>query len=236
MKEYKLSENYIKQEKRKRVLLALPIIVLAILSGLIAGGYEDGYYEFLKVLPIVLILIVIAVIIGLTFGNKINNDALTSYRIELYENKIIKYQKNIPTIEIEPFEVISLTEYKNKGIMINTENKAKYILIPVFTEDYSEIKESLSVWMSIKESKSKNEHLLRNIAGIGTAIGFLVVMLCEYPYIVFPVGVIMIVTLIWSIATILRNPHIDKRLKKNTLFVILPILAILARTLSVVIK
>lgn len=238
MKEYKLSENYMKHEKRKSLLLTLPITVFAILSGLIVGSYGDEIHEFFKVLPMVLILIVIAIIIGLKSGNKYNKDSLTSYRIELSDNKIIKYQKNISTIEIEQIEVISLTEYKNKGIMINTENKAKYIFIPVSTEDYSELKKLLSVWMNIKvkESESKNALLLMYITGIGTAIGFLVVMICEYPYIVVPVGVIMIVTLIWSIVTVLRSPHADKRLKKNILFVILPILAILARTLSFIIK
>ncbi|MDF2869222.1 MAG: hypothetical protein K0R05_797 [Anaerocolumna sp.] len=233
MKEYKLSENHIKLKKRKSVLLALPIILIAILSGLIVGSYENGFQELIIVLPMVLILIVIAVIIGLKFGNRINNDTLTSYRIELYENKIIKYQKNIPTIEIEQIEVISITEYTNKGIMINSENKAKNIFVPVFTEEYSEIKESLSVWMNIKEGKNKNEQLLRNIAGFGTAIGFMVVMLCENPYIVIPVSIIMIAVLIWSIVTIFRNSHIDRRIKKNTLFVIVPILVILARTLSI---
>lgn len=236
MKEYKLSENHIKLEKRKSVILALPIILIAILSGLIVGGYENGFQELIIVLPMAIILIVIAVIIGLKFGNRINNDTLTSYRIELYENKIIKYQKNILTIELEQTEVISITEYTNKGIMINTENKAKNIFVPVFTEEYSEIKESLSVWMNIKEGKNKNEQLLRNITGFGTAIGFMVVMLFENPYIVIPVGIIMIAVLIWSIVTIFRNPHIDRRIKKNTLFVIVPILVILARTLSVVIK
>lgn len=232
MKEYKMSEKQIEMEKRKRLIYAAPIILVALIAGFAIGFSRSDYKNvYITLLPAILITI-IAVIIGIRQSNKINNDTLSSYKIELFDNSIRKHQKNTPVIEIEKSEVISIIEIANKGITIKTNNITKHIYIPVHVEGYEELKESLSEWMNITTYERSHEQLLQIISVAGVILGLVVVMLCDYSYIVIPVGIIMIIVLLGAIIGNLINPHMDARIKRDSLIVLLPIIMILFRILS----
>ncbi len=232
MKEYKISEKQIEIGKRKSLIYAAPIILIALITGFFIGNSGSDYSYMYVTLPLLILIIAGAVIIGMKYGNKINNDSFSSYKIELLDNSIKKYQKNTSVIEIDKSEVNSITEVVNKGITIRTNNLTKYIFISVYVEGYSELKELLSEWMNIAANKRNNDQFLKIISAAGIALGFALVMLCDYSYIVIPVGVVMIIVLVCSLVMNLKNPHLDTRIKKNSLITILPISFILLRVLS----
>lgn len=232
MKVFKISEKQIKMEKKKILIYAVPIILVSLIVGLFIGIAGSGYKDIFLILPVLIVLTAAGVIIGIVYGNKINNDSLSSYKIELLDNSIKKYQKNISVIEIERSEVISITEVVNKGITIKTNNKNQYIYVPVFVEGYSELKESLSQWMNITLSEKNNSQFLKTILNVGVILGIAVTMLCEYSYIVIPVGIVMIIVLLWSFVMILKNPQLDPKIKKNSFVIILPLIVIVIKVLS----
>ncbi len=233
MKEFKMSTKQIEMEKRKILIYAVPLMLIALIIGLFSGNSESDYSGnmYVILLPVVL-LSTIAIVIGIRFGNKIIDDSLTSYKIELLDTSIRKSQKNAPVIEIEMSEVISITEVVNKGITIKTNNITRYIFIPVHVEGYSELKESLSEWMNITRSERNNNFFLQIISAVGIVLGFAIIMLCDYSYIVIPVGIVMIIVLIWNQVMIQINPHIDTKIKKIFLIIIFPVILILLKVLS----
>lgn len=234
MKVFKISEKQIEMEKKKILIYAVPIILISLIVGLFIGIAGSGYKDIYLILPVLIVLTAAGIITGIVYGNKINTDSLSSYKIELLDNSIKRYQKNVSVIEIERSEVISITEVVNKGITIKTNNKNKYIYVPVFVEGYSELKEALSEWMNItiSEKKKNNSQFLKTILNVGVILGIAVTMLCEYSYIVIPVGIVMIIVLLWCFVMILINPQLDSKIKKNSLIIILPLSVILIRVLS----
>lgn len=233
MKEYKISTEKIEMQKRKRLMYSIPSIVISSIAGISIGFNKTGYNgNMFVILPPVVVLLSIAIIIGLRRGNQINNDILNSYKIELLNNSIRKYQKNVAIMEIEKSEVILISETVNKGLVIKTSNFNKYMDIPEYIDGYSDLKESLSYWMSITTRvRSRNQFIL-TIPVIGVVLGFGITMLCNSSYIVIPVGVVMILVLIGSVILIQNNPHIDARIKKSSWLIIFPIISLFVKVLS----
>lgn len=233
MREFKLSAEQIERIKKKSLLNAIPLLLIALVAGFIIGNYNSGYSNMQFVLPLVIVVAAIAVVIGLRYGNKINNDTLASYKIELLDDSIKKYQKNAPLIEIYQSEVVSITEVENRGMTIKTNNSGKCIHIPVYVEGYSELKEALSQWMSITAGKKVNNQFVQYLTSIATILGLAVVMLCSYPYIVVPVGIALLIALLWSQIKIQKNKNVDNRIKKTSYAIILPIIMIVAKMIAV---
>lgn len=231
MKEYKLSPKHIELQKRKRLIITVPLALMATAIGLFIGTRNYDYKDMYIILPLVIILGAAAVIIGIRRGNKITSDTLSSFKIELLDNSIKKYQKNTPVIEIQKSEVVLITEVVNNGITIKT-NPNKYIYISVSVEGYSELRGSLSEWMNIITKEKNNSQHINIVSSVGTLIALAVVMLCERLYIVIPVGIIMILGFLWTLVMIQKNPHLDTLVKKSSFILILPIAMILLRILA----
>lgn len=86
--------------------------------------------------------------------------------------------------------------------------------------------------MNITTSERNSHQFLRIIPVIRAVLGFGIVILCESSYIVIPVGFIMILVLLLSIIMIIKNPHIDARIKKSLWVILLPIISLLLNVLS----
>lgn len=232
MKEFKLPEKQVELAKRKVLTNALPIILIASVAGIYIGlSRTASNSDVYNVLVIVIIISLLSIFIGLRLGIKNNNDAIRSYRIELLEDSIKKYQKNTPVIEISKSEIKTITEVIKKGLIIKTDNVNKYIYIPVGLEGYENLKESLSQWVEIKSINKSSNQLLLIVAALGVVVGFAVIMLCNSAYIVIPVGIVLSTVLIWSNYKVKTNPHVDARLKKNLFITLFPITFIIIRIL-----
>ena len=222
--------------KGKRGIKAAPLMLIAIATGVYIGTRNAEYKDMPIILPLLILVIAFAVVIGIRRSNKLTRESLSSYKIELLDNSIKKCQKNTPVIEIQKAEVVSIIEAVNQGITITTNNSANNIYIPASVEGYSELKESLSEWMDITVKEKNNGQLFGIVASVGTLIALAVVMLCEYSYIVIPVGIVMILGSIWGVVMIQRNPHLDSRIKKGSYIIILPIITVLSKVLSFILR
>ncbi len=234
MREFKISPKQIETEKRKRLIHTIPLVLIGLIAVFFIGLNRSDYKDMYVMLPLIVLLIVAAVVLGFRRSSKFISDSLSSYKIELQDNSIKQYQKNISAIEIQKAEVVLVTEVANKGITIKTNNSTKYIYIPVIVEGYSELKESLSEWMNITSNERNIEQFWIVISAVGAVLGLAVVMLCEYSYIVIPVGIVMIIVLLWCLVYFQKNPHLETRIKRTSLVCILPIGAILLRILSII--
>lgn len=232
MKEYKMPPKQIGLEQRKAWIKAAPLMLIAIVTGVYIGTRNAEYKDMPIILPLLILVIAFAAVIGIRRSNKLTRESLSSYKIELLDNSIKKYQKNTPVIEIQKAEVVSIIEAVNQGITITTNNSANNIYIPASVEGYSELKESLSEWMDITVKEKNNSQLINIVSSVGTLIALAVVLLCERLYIVIPVGIIMILGFLWTLVMIQKNPHLDTRVKKSSFILILPIAMILLRILA----
>jgi len=208
-------------------------LIAGIYIGLFQTASNSNAYN---VLPIVIIISFLSIFIGLRLGIKINNDSISSYKIELLEDSIKKYQKNTPVIEISKSEITIITQVIKKGITIRTDNDNKYIYIPAVIEWYENLKESLSEWIEIKSIKKISNQSLQIPVALGVVFGFVVIMRCNSAYIVIPVGIILSIILLWSSYKIKTNPHVDASLKKRLLVTLGPIIFIILRIISFLIR
>lgn len=148
MREFRVSQEQIEIQSKKQLKRSLPTIFIAALIGIMIGIQKSGTFQVYILIPAVLI-VGGAIFLGLKIsGNPVKN-ALSSIKIELTDNSIKKYQSNAPTVEIQKLEAVQITENSNKGITIKTGQPNKNILIPVFIDDYSEIRDALANWMNI---------------------------------------------------------------------------------------
>lgn len=233
MKEFKIPEKEINLEMRKRLIVAIPILLIAAIAGIYIGlSGTDTSGNMYIVLPIVILTVSFAISIGIRRGNRINKESITSFKIELMDDSICKYQKNAPEIKIAKSEVISITEVIKNGITIKTKIPSKYIHIPNNIEGYDDLKKSLSEWMEIKIVEKNSNQFLQIIAALGVIIGLGLVMLSNSSYIVIPVGIILLLLLLWSTYKIQTSPHVDSRAKKYAMVTLFPILFILVKVLS----
>lgn len=226
MKEFKVSADKASLENRKRISFRIPIMVMALMIGIFSAISKSDFHGNLYTFLPPVILISIALIFGIRRGSKINKDVIDSYKIELLDNSIKKYQKNVPIVEINKSEITSIVEVKNKGITIRTENINKYIYIPVIIEEYLEIRKTLSELREIEIKENNYSQYINIIASLGSIIAVGIIMISENSYVVIPVGTVFLVILIWSIYKIQTNQHIDSRIKKNSWFILFPILFI----------
>lgn len=233
MKEYKLLREQAKSDNKKNLLVSIFIFLMIIaLSELYTRGYDSNYSTSLDSVLLPLLLIIVALFIGFRSSRKMNNEAIESFRIELFDNGIKRFQEHTPTVEIEKQEISSIHEVKNKGIIIKTKNENKYIFIPASLDGYIDLKKTISEWKQIENKENNMNQLIRILVSLGGAIGFYTFMFSKNSYIVISLGILLSVFLIWSMYKIQTNQNIDERVKKSFWIILLPIISIFLKTLA----
>lgn len=211
-------------------MVGLPIVLLALGSGLWIGGQKaDSTTPLIIIAVFLLVITMFSIVRGIQKQKKL----WSSYRIILDESSIKKVQDALPDVTIAYGEIVKIMEGPGFGLSVHADS-ARQIGIPATLEDYDQLRLELSgrhSFESIPQVRTRWMQFSPTVAVLATIIGFLVTFLSSNPYISASAGILLFIGLVVSLVQIGRNPQVAKQMKWQTCFIIFPLFGIAARVL-----
>lgn len=225
-KSYKFSSEGTKNQISRNIPFVIFLLVVCIAVGFIQGyrGMSSDFNSWFVTIP------GFAIILGIAIRKAIKRqrDILNSIEINISENSINKSQKGFPLQIIQQNEIVSMIEYTGKGIMIKTQDKTKSIFIPFQINEFAEIKDVISGWHPIEPAKGNTNYRLINLmSGLLTICAMVVVYVSHNKFVILSVGLLLALSLIFSLLFIQLSKQIDAQTKKSSWLILLPIFAVI---------
>jgi uncharacterized membrane protein len=237
MREYKLSQEFFTQMKKRILIFAVPFMILAAVVGLwISGSWiareGDKSYLTSPVFFTVVVLIIIVLIFSIRRSLRQQQQLWSSYRLITDENSIKRTQGGIPDITITNNEITKITEVSELGLTVYTSIASRRLGIPKTLENYSEFRLELTkrhVIDSAPRVYTKWLPVLSASMGLLTLAALAITFLATNRYVIATTGILLTVVLLLSLVSIQRNINTTKQVKRSSWFVLLPLLGIVAR-------
>jgi hypothetical protein len=179
-------------------------------------------------IPLILIVTGISIFTALKRQKKI----LDSAEIIIEENFITKKQFNTTDSRIGRTDIKTISEDSLGNIIISPDSLQKSIIIPKTVERRDELKEDLNGFKEIEPFKHTSKSKLSLALNAITIVAFIISYASETKEIVIVTGSIAVIGLIWNLRTIQTSSQVDKRTKRISWFIILPLLSIVAKIFS----
>ncbi len=231
MKYYQLNAETFERQKWRILWVTLPPVLMAIGVGLWISQSDQPASSWPTLLTTLAIALVI-VPIGLWRGIQMQREAWCSFRLGLDDGQIAREQTRTARVEIAKQDVESLTETSHGLVVKGGES---FIVVPAALEDYALIRETLQDWGPIetRDAKTKQAVVIQYIVALSVVASFAAVMVLENRYAVTLIGLALTAAIIVSFISMQRSQHLDRKLKRSSLLIVFPLLAILAKVLFV---
>lgn len=142
-----------------------------------------------------------------------------SYELSLETDVITKKQLRTSDIQIQKSEISSLQQGQDGSLVVKTEDRHKFIVIPNSLDGLEEVQAHLATWRKV-ETIPKRPLWQRPYIWLLVAvlIGFVVLFVSQSIQVVLPVGGLLILFSIWCLVEIQRSPQIDAKTKRSSWF------------------
>lgn len=230
MQVFKIKKDGFNEIRKKVLLRAIPILLLAGAAGIIISFVNTSQKEDdVNVLPIVIPIIAASMGFGLFSGLKRQKALFESFTLTITNNLITREQLNTATISIYFNEIKEITKHKNGCFAIKGKDPADVIVVPLQIDNYFQLETALQQIQPIVE-----QHNVSFITKYQGLTGYIVVglMICVYTVqnkiIIALTGIAVVTFMIWSFIKIRGSKNVDDKTKRNAwwgLFVLAAIIA-----------
>jgi len=231
MREYKLSPLFFSQMRRRILSVGLPIMLLALVVGVLVGAQSE---QSITRLLITVSLILILLAFSFTRAIRQQQKHWARYRLIIDENSIKKVQHGLAEIAIGYDEISKITESSSAGLVVQALTPYRQIAVPTTLEGYSELRLELASrypFENIPENRARWMQLVPVLAGVATLVAFVVTIASPNPYVSGIVGTLLASGLVVSFISIQGNTQTTKQVKRGSILIIFPLLAIIVRVL-----
>jgi hypothetical protein len=232
MREFKLSDGFFTLLRRGLLIRSVPLIALALGTGLYLGG-RQGATPALLVVIVPTMLGLMAFAMWRAVGR--HEASLRTFRILLGDDVIRRTQAGYPDIEIARKDVLKIRDIPGHGLILQGPERYQSIAIPEMLEGIEECRAALAGWRASETAEptfwSRNASTLTGVAMIG---GLLVVNLSWDARVVVPVGLALSIVLVWSAWVMRRSPNVDARTRRRAWWVLFVLVWLLVRMYVVV--
>jgi len=177
------------------------------------------------------------VIVGMTMiplalgqyqGRRRAKRQLTSYTVTLDGEHIRRVIAGMADIEVKRAEVTAIEERRPGGLSVYGRDRRFFVGVNDQVEGYDAIRNQLSGWRPFDEKRPAKFFVVL-LVSVLTVVAFAVTILSHDRLVVASVGSALAIALIVCGLMIFRSPHVDRKTKRATLFMLLPLGAIVAR-------
>lgn len=217
-------------ELRKKLLLrsAIFIAVMLIFSAIIFFFAGDREYAVSITIPITYLTFVLAVLLFSVFRNLKRQKAIyNSYKLIISDHSITREQNNLHQVAILLTAVKEVKKDTWGNLMVKGYSPHEVIVISPYVENFIEIKNWLENEYSVSIQKGKGP-LINYLMMVGVVVTMLIFYEVQDKVIVIMSGMILLITLIWSIYKIQTSPLVEKRTKRMSWWTIVVIASIAA--------
>ncbi|GAB4475032.1 MAG: hypothetical protein Kow00124_15590 [Anaerolineae bacterium] len=239
MKSYHISQAGIRKARRAFVLrgaaggvvvAALASLALTVLQQSLGAGPTSPLLIFAGLLA----LFLIGLALGLQRAARRITQRIESYELRLDENTLSATTPGGRPVKIRREQITRLEERPPEVLLVEADNPPRTISIPMALEGYAEVRAQLTAWRPIETGGRQHviglplaAFLLINVIGIS------VVFLARSPWIVLPVGGVLMLSLSYLALSILRRPDLERRVRFSALLLFLTVLVIALRLAGV---
>jgi hypothetical protein len=233
MAEYKIKEEDKKVILKKHLLKTLPILIIAIIFGMVISFFQiNDTNLFLKIIIPVILLAGLSLFVGLKFGLKLykENHVNIIYKIENNIFTILKNGKDFITVDKE--KINKIEQYKDKSIIIFLKDKNKIMLndkIENYDNLIEEIK-NINQILFVENKKPSNLHIISAVLMLALMAAFYI---SPNRLIMISSGLIICIILLISFIRIIFNKYVDKKIKLCMIAVFFVIYEIIQKILLV---
>jgi len=190
---------------------------------------RDSVASFLPTLLFVLIVFG-ALAVGLRKGIRRNQESWNSFELVVGDDFVIRRIKDFPELEIQRSEVTAIRE-SAVGLHVETNLKDRTIGIASALIDYDDAKERLSHWMPVQQFQQGWKTASRWMWGLPLIfiVFFGAFYMTTRSWLIVATGVPLLAGLLWSMWFIRKSVQVSAHMKRLSLFVFLPLLAIAAK-------
>jgi len=230
-KTYRLKPEGLRQIQWKAITGTATI--LAAVAG--ASLYRADLRHFGLDSPLlILLLFFIAACAGLFIGLLLLRQAWASYELIVSKKTITRKLTQRRDVTIRRSEILRVEEWPGVGLRVLTLNRVKNIHIPVSLVRYEEVKTQLGNWRVLETPRPRKIYERWPVAsviagGVVFVVSLIVLIRAEAREVILPVGVLLLGGLGWAEYAILRNPHLDRRIKVSSWLGIIGLIPIVAK-------
>jgi hypothetical protein len=228
MSEHRLTPEGIR--KARRITLRRTLMLFGILAGFIfyfAFSKSDSLGFAFAMTGLMMLMLAFSAY----QSQKRARTQLTSYVVFLEDDRIRRVITGMPDIEVTRSDVTAIEERRPGGLAVYGRERRNVVGVNEEIDGYATIRDQLSHWRHFEEKKSAN-FLTAIFATILTVVAFGVTILSRNRMLVASVGSALVVAMIVCAILVVRNPHVDHKIKRTMFFLLLPVAAIVVRVAS----
>jgi hypothetical protein len=189
--------------------------------------------SIISLLPLAVVILFLLSSIAYSFmkAQKREQEVWSSWELILGEDFLIRRIKGFPEMEIRRDEITALKE-SDAGLRVETNSRDRVIVIAPALVDYQDARARVSLWM-VPVQQTQHEWL--SPARWMVVLPLLVLLLfgsfflATRSYVVVATGIPLLGILAWSVLRIQRSAQLGANLKRSSLMIFFPLLAIVAR-------
>ena len=223
MQIFQLSPDGFKKVKEKLLFRGIILGAIALTIGFyiaIANQNEDAETSIFEILPFMIPIFIIALGVGIFKGLKRQKTGWDSFQLTIEEDAITRSQNNIPDIMIRKEEIREIFENPDGSLVINTDEKLRFIGIPASVQNRVELLNLLENFGEIQQKSGKgNKGYLTIIASLAVLGLMAVFFIAKSEIFIIPTGILLTAALIWSFVQTQKSNLVDKKTKRSSYFI-----------------
>jgi hypothetical protein len=137
MRQFRIKENGFKEIKKQTLFRAIPIVLIALIVGLVSFEYSNfnSSSSDTNVYPFLIPIILGALAFGLNKGLKRQKEIYDTYSLKIDDEGIEREQANTPSIRLLFSDIKRITRGSKGGFAIKGNTMANSILVPIQIEE-----------------------------------------------------------------------------------------------------
>jgi hypothetical protein len=227
---------------RNRLLKQKIAVFVAIFLFLLALAYREFGETWqrdsvVSLIPTFVFLLIVsgALAVGFRKGIKRNQESWDSFELVVGDDFVIRRIKDFPELEIQQHEVTAIRE-SAVGLHVETNLKDRTIGIATALIDYADVKERLSRWAPVQQLQQGRLTASRWMWGLPVifVVLFGIFYMATKSWVILATGAPLLAVLSWSIWSIRQSVQVSAHMRRLSLLVFLPLLAIAAKLILAV--
>jgi hypothetical protein len=219
MRQFRIKENGFKEIKKQTLIRTIPIVLLAVIVGLIAFeySYDDRGSSDINVYPFVIPIILGALAFGLNKGLMRQKDIYNTYTLKIDEESITREQGNTPSIRLLFTDITRITKSSQGGLIIKGNSNTNSILVPLQIEDLVGLELLLKDNCSCEIIVSKPLIQRLMIPLVIVVLGSMATLyISSNKILVGFSGSIVSIIMIWSFIKVQTDKSVDSKTRKSS--------------------
>jgi hypothetical protein len=230
MQVFNIRPDGFKEIKKKMLIKAVPMILIAAAAGITIGTINLKKQQTdVNILPFIIPIVALSVGFGLYRSVNRQKVLVNSYKLTITDNSIIREQFNTDTISLKFNEIKAILKNKNGSFIIRGKNISNTIGVYAQIENYVEVEKALEkISPIVIKDKVPFLEKYRSFVGLFTIALMVCVYAVDNKIIVAIAGSTLVALMIWSFIKIRTNKNIDKKTKKGAWLILIVLASVIA--------